>query len=98
MVAAVSDNPMAEKLLSKRVQEMVINNNIEEPPQPYVSRVQEEEDPPPMAAMGAPPLVPIIDLSRIKSSSEEEESKDELYKIKAALSSWGCFQVILILL
>lgn len=86
-MAEVPCSPPAEILLSKRVQEMVLND--EEPPAPYICREdeddEEDEDP-----LGESP-VPVVDMSRLALS--EEESKETLNKIKAALSSWGYFQV-----
>lgn len=82
-MAEVPSSPPAEILLSKRVQEMVLND--EEPPAPYICR--ENEDP---LADESP--VPVIDMSHLALS--EEESKETLEKIRAALSSWGCFQAI----
>lgn len=89
-MAEVSINLPAEVLLSKRVQEMVLND--EEPPAPYKSRDDEDtEDDDPTSVSP----IPIIDLNPLISSSEvpAEESQEVLEKIKAALSSWGCFQV-----
>ncbi|KAE8709156.1 Calcium-binding EF-hand family protein isoform 1 [Hibiscus syriacus] len=81
---------LADVLLSKRVQEMVING--EEPESLYICRDEKE------AANGSSPLapIPIIDLNLLSSSqltSKAEEEK-ELQKLKSALCSWGCFQAI----
>lgn len=52
-------------------------------------------DPPPLCTLKEnPPLVPIpvIDISLL--SSEEGEEDDELEKLRTALTTWGCFQVL----
>lgn len=91
-MAGVSVTP-PEVLLSKRVQEMVING--EEPPSPYISRDDGDED---ASSASASQLIPIIDLSLILSSTNhhtsEEKEEEELQKLKSALSSWGCFQAV----
>lgn len=90
MAEASVDLP-AEILLSKRVQEMVLDNK--EPPAPYKCRDDadsEDDDPISMSS------IPLIDLGRLSLSTSEvsaQEVVDVLEKIKAALSSWGCFQV-----
>ncbi|KAL3511925.1 hypothetical protein ACH5RR_024642 [Cinchona calisaya] len=81
----------AEILLSKRVQEMVLND--EEPPAPYKCRQDAESEDDDDSLSASP--IPIIDLSRLSSSQEPaQETEEELQKIKLALSSWGCFQAI----
>ncbi|KAK7270649.1 hypothetical protein RJT34_25960 [Clitoria ternatea] len=72
-----------EALLSKRVQEMVLNG--EEPPPPYVCRDDDI-----MSSASSCPL-PIIDFGILSSPTKQ---KQELQKLKSALSSWGCFQAI----
>ncbi|KAI5593719.1 hypothetical protein BDE02_03G031200 [Populus trichocarpa] len=83
-MARVSALP-AEILLSKRVQEMVLNG--EEPQKPYISRDDCTNE-----AIPSPPsdLIPIIDLSLLSSS--EPCSAQELQRLRSALCSWGCFQ------
>ncbi|KAK2982811.1 hypothetical protein RJ640_021301 [Escallonia rubra] len=80
----------AEVLLSKRVQEMVING--EEPPAPYICRegdATEEDD----GSVESP--IPIVDLSLLSLSAPcGDDNEDELHKLKSALCSWGCFQAI----
>ncbi|KAI6689888.1 hypothetical protein NL676_026716 [Syzygium grande] len=94
MAEAADSLPPAEVLLSKRVQEMVINQ--EEPPHLYICRKsgeaagedQEEGD------VSSDPLsqIPLIDLSILSSSSSPSSEHDgELQKLRLALSSWGCF-------
>ncbi|QCE08861.1 protein SRG1-like [Vigna unguiculata] len=78
-----------EALLSKRVQEMVQNG--EEPPPPYVRRdvncTQTVT-----STLCSPPT---IDFGLISSSSTPvTKQKEELQKLRSALSSWGCFQAI----
>ncbi|KAJ8755244.1 hypothetical protein K2173_019042 [Erythroxylum novogranatense] len=76
----------AEVLLSKRVQQMVING--EEPQPPYVCREDcSNEDSFPDTA----PPIPVIDLSLI-SSQQPCAAREELEKLRSALCSWGCFQ------
>lgn len=84
-MAGVSPLP-AEVLLSKRVQEMVLNG--EEPQPPYVCRDDNTNE----DALSTPSLIPIIDLSLL-SSSEACSTAQELQKLRSALCSWGCFQV-----
>jgi hypothetical protein len=84
-MAGVSALP-AKILLSKRVQEMVLND--EEPQKPYISRNDST-----IEVIPSPPsdLIPIIDLSLLSSS--EPCSAQELQRLRSALCSWGCFQV-----
>ncbi|XP_015870210.2 protein SRG1 isoform X2 [Ziziphus jujuba] len=92
MAGTVSHLP-ADALLSRRVQEMVING--EEPPHLYICRNGDHE--PDQDVPTQLSSIPIIDLSLISSSSSQPSSKpdhDELRKLHSALSSWGCFQVI----
>ncbi|KAK8479371.1 hypothetical protein V6N11_027622 [Hibiscus sabdariffa] len=78
---------LANVLLSRRVQEMVING--EEPGSLYICRheKQAQSAPSPLAP------IPIIDLNLLSTKTEEEE-EEELHKLKSALCSWGCFQAI----
>ncbi|CAK7356959.1 unnamed protein product [Dovyalis caffra] len=78
--------PPAEVLLSKRVQEMVLNG--EEPQRPYICRDDGTKE----AIPSPPSLIPIIDISLLSSS--EPCSAQELQRLRSALSSWGCFQAI----
>lgn len=92
MVEASVDLP-AEILLSKRVQEMVLDD--EEPPAPYKSRDDADSEDNDLISMSP---IPLVDLGRLLLSSSSEVPAEEivevLEKIKAALSSWGCFQAI----
>lgn len=85
-MAGVSLLP-AEVLLSKRVQEMVLDG--EEPPYLYVCRdgVEAEDVPSQLSP------IPIVDLSILSSSEPCAEHEVELHKLRSALCSWGCFQV-----
>lgn len=86
-MAGVSFLP-AEVLLSKRVQEMVLNG--EEPPPPYICRDGDEtEDFSPLLDS-----IPIIDISLFSSSAPIRKQEEELEKLKSALCSWGCFQAV----
>ncbi|XP_050232825.1 codeine O-demethylase-like [Mercurialis annua] len=78
--------PPAQVLLSRRVQEMVLHG--EEPPQPYMGRDDSTYD----VSVPPPYMPPIIDLSLLSPDSSTAE--DELQKLRSALSSWGCIQVI----
>ncbi|KAL9339631.1 hypothetical protein Peur_068646 [Populus x canadensis] len=76
---------MAE-LISNSVQEMATNG--QEPPVKYFSKGNDG------GVLDAPvPLIeiPVVDLGLLTSPST---SAQELEKLKLALSSWGCFQVI----
>lgn len=78
----------AEVLLSKRVQEMVLNG--EEPPALYVCRdgdVSKE-------VSSALSSIPIIDVSLLSTSAPSTKKEEELEKLRSALCSWGCFQAI----
>lgn len=91
-MAGVSERP-ADLLLSKRVQEMVING--EEPSGPYICRdgeEEEEDDDDGTDTCTAKSPIPIIDLSFF-SQHNQESYLAELHKLRSALSSWGCFQV-----
>ncbi|KAI9110186.1 hypothetical protein K1719_018628 [Acacia pycnantha] len=84
----------AEILLARRVQEMVLNG--EELPPPYVCR---DDDP---TQVISPTLcsIPIIDFALLSPSSSPIPpdiialQKQELQKLRLALSSWGCFQAV----
>ncbi|XP_022714793.1 protein SRG1-like [Durio zibethinus] len=78
----------ADVLLSRRVQEMVING--QEPESLYICRDEEEAKnvPSPLAP------IPIIDLSLFSSSTLSATREEELQKLKSALCCWGCFQAI----
>lgn len=84
-MAGVSILP-AEVLLSKRVQEMVLN--FEEPQPPYICR----DDCTDTDVFVPPSQPPIIDFS-ILSPLESSTAQEELQKLRSALCSWGCFQV-----
>ncbi|RDX69406.1 Codeine O-demethylase, partial [Mucuna pruriens] len=77
-----------EEMLSKRVQEMVLNG--EEPPPPYVCR----DDDAPQNVPSALFSLPIIDFGLLSSPTPTTEQKQELQKLRSALSLWGCFQAI----
>ncbi|KAF8025356.1 hypothetical protein BT93_F2255 [Corymbia citriodora subsp. variegata] len=93
MAEAADSLPPAEVLLSKRVQEMVINQ--EEPPHLYICRKSgEAADEEQQGDVSSDPLshFPVIDISKLSSSSSPLSDHDgELQKLKSTLSSWGCF-------
>ena len=84
----------AEVLLSKRVQEMVLDG--EEPPALYICRDGEDTDDHTGNSTVSP--IPVIDLSLVlPSAAPTDISIQELQKLRSALSSWGCFQVSMLL-
>ncbi|KAF3450913.1 hypothetical protein FNV43_RR07002 [Rhamnella rubrinervis] len=83
--------PSAENLLSKRVQEMVVNG--EQPPHLYICRDDGDEADHQDVAASQLASIPIIDLG-VVSESTTNKHVDELNKLHSALSSWGCFQAI----
>ncbi|KAK3427738.1 hypothetical protein EUGRSUZ_F03916 [Eucalyptus grandis] len=93
MAEAADSLPPAEVLLSKRVQELVINQ--EEPPHLYICRKSgEATDEEQEENVSSDPLtqIPVIDLSILSASSSPSSEHDgELQKLRLALSSWGCF-------
>ncbi|CAI9113938.1 OLC1v1037499C1 [Oldenlandia corymbosa var. corymbosa] len=92
-MAKVSTDVPAEILLAKRVQEMVMND--EEPAAQYKCRTDKDdaEDDNDDPISSSP--IPIIDLSFLScSEAGEVATEQELVKLKAALSSWGCFQAV----
>ena len=80
----------ADVLLSKRVQEMVLNG--EEPPPPYVCR----DDGSVQCVPSNLCSLPVIDFEpfTVISQTPNTKQKQELEKLQSALSSWGCFQVL----
>ncbi|XP_021906591.1 probable 2-oxoglutarate-dependent dioxygenase ANS [Carica papaya] len=78
----------AEILLSKRVQEMVLNG--EQPPELYISRDGSEG----VDVCSASTPVPIVDISFFSSSVPSDVQGEELQKLRSILSTWGCFQAI----
>ncbi|CAH9147087.1 unnamed protein product [Cuscuta epithymum] len=80
----------ADVLLSRRVQEMVING--EEPSGPYICRggEEEEEEEEPCSNTSD---IPTIDLSSFLNHGETDQT-EELDKLRSALSSWGLFQAV----
>lgn len=78
---------------AKRVQQLSMDGD--EPPQRFMVQnnmnysLINTTPPPPFAHN-----IPIVDLSLLtKESSAGEQEEHELYKIRSALRSWGCFQV-----
>ncbi|KAE8655688.1 Calcium-binding EF-hand family protein isoform 1 [Hibiscus syriacus] len=79
---------LANVLLSRRVQEMVLNG--EEPESLYICRDEKEA-----ANVPSPlPPIPVIDLNLLSYSPLTSKAEEELQKLKSALCSWGCFQAI----
>ncbi|CAN1771250.1 Probable 2-oxoglutarate/Fe(II)-dependent dioxygenase [Linum perenne] len=71
-------------LLTKRVQQMSLHGD--DPPPRYIV-----SDIPDLFPPSKP--VPVIDLGLLVSG-QDDDIREELGKLKAALTSWGCFQVI----
>ncbi|XP_059458117.1 codeine O-demethylase-like isoform X2 [Corylus avellana] len=80
----------ADVLLSKRVQEMVLNG--EEPPHLYVCREGDATQ----EVSSTLSSIPIIDFSLLSTSapSTKQEEEEVLEQLRSALCSWGCFQAI----
>ncbi|XP_054785033.1 protein SRG1-like [Prosopis cineraria] len=79
----------ADILLARRVQEMVLNG--EEPPPPYICR----DDGPTQVVSSTLCSIPIIDFGLLSSPAPDiAQQKQELDKLRLALSSWGCFQAV----
>ncbi|KAG2729377.1 hypothetical protein I3760_01G247200 [Carya illinoinensis] len=78
----------AEVLLSKRVQDMVLNG--EEPPPLYICRDGDANE----DVSSASSSIPIIDLSLLSSSAPGSKQEEELENLRSALCSWGCFQAV----
>ena len=78
--------------LGQSVQEMSMNGN--EPPPQYFLK---ENSIHPMDSFLPSDPIPIIDISLLSSSSSLSSrggEEEELQKLKSALTSWGCFQVL----
>nr|AIS20826.1 EFE [Pyrus x bretschneideri] len=78
-----------ELLGSKTVQEVLIQG--EQVPEKYIHKVEDGGVPVPDASAAQLMDVPVIDLALLAASSI---SADELEKLRSALATWGCFQVI----
>ncbi|KAF8393131.1 hypothetical protein HHK36_021372 [Tetracentron sinense] len=88
---AMAESPIPTKVvsLSKLVQELAIDGK--EPPARYFFRDGKD------APIKTSPLlssIPVIDFGLLSSSSSSPSAKEELEKLRSALSSWGCFQAI----
>uniref|UniRef100_J3MBS1 Fe2OG dioxygenase domain-containing protein n=1 Tax=Oryza brachyantha TaxID=4533 RepID=J3MBS1_ORYBR len=71
------------------VQELA--GEVHEPPSQYVVR---EQDRPSVAAVsGMPEPVPIVDLSRL-SASDDEDRAGELARLRSAVEDWGLFLAV----
>lgn len=85
MADSSSPHPI-EGSLSKHAQQLVING--EQVLEKYIHRNTADG---PIDASFPVKEIPIIDLGLLTSSSPTGEA--ELWKLRSALSSWGCFQV-----
>jgi len=83
--SCTQEDMSAEKLLAKRVQDMVLQGEEDQLPSPYVCRKKDQYEDDDHAVNLAP--IPIIDLNQAHVDPEELQS------LKLALCSWGCFQV-----
>lgn len=89
-MAGVLPAEEAEVLLSKRVQEMVLDG--EEPPALYICRDGKDTDDHIDSSTVSP--VPVIDLGLVAPSAISTDiSIQEVQKLRSALSTWACFQV-----
>lgn len=90
--------PSAEELLSKRVQELVLDpesgaHHL------YICRKIDAADQDPGENVPSDSTIPTINLDVIFSpegyltASSKPEREEELRRLRSALSSWGCFQV-----
>uniref|UniRef100_A0A7C8ZYY5 Codeine 3-O-demethylase n=1 Tax=Opuntia streptacantha TaxID=393608 RepID=A0A7C8ZYY5_OPUST len=84
--SCTQEDMSAEKLLAKRVQDMVLQGEEDQLPSPYVCRKKDQYEDDDHAVNLAP--IPIIDLNQAHVDPEELQS------LKLALCSWGCFQAI----
>jgi hypothetical protein len=77
----------ADVLLSKRVQEMVLNG--EEPPHLYVCREGDATQ----EISSTLSSIPVIDFNLLSTSAPSSKQEEVLEQLRSALCSWGCFQV-----
>lgn len=91
MAGVLPADQEAEVLLSKRVQEMVLDGEL--PPALYICRGGQDTDDHSGSSMVSP--IPVIDLSLVSPSATSTDlGIQELRKLRSALSSWGCFQAV----
>ncbi|CAI0388790.1 unnamed protein product [Linum tenue] len=83
MVEAI-DAPLPPTSTTPQVQDISLHGD--DPPPRYIVRELPDLSPPSTT-------IPIIDLSRLLSG-DEDGGREELGELKAALTSWGCFQLI----
>ena len=73
------------QMVWKSVQELVLNGD--ELPENYIHKDRDGGD------LDVPLVeIPVVNLGQLKSLST---SKEELQKLRSALSTWGCFQVLI---
>ncbi|KVH93750.1 protein SRG1-like [Cynara cardunculus var. scolymus] len=82
-----------DSLPVKTAQQMAIDGD--QPPSKYIfnnntiyANFGPLETSPPFAP------VPIIDVTRLSSTSDQNDRKTELAKLRSALTTWGCFQAV----
>ncbi|XP_077222426.1 protein LATERAL BRANCHING OXIDOREDUCTASE 1-like [Tasmannia lanceolata] len=74
-------------MASKRVQD--IAKNLKELPKQYVQKESNR----PIKTSPPPSPIPVVDL-HLLSSSQEDEMKEEMERLRTALQTWGFFQAI----
>ncbi|KAI3714892.1 hypothetical protein L6452_21853 [Arctium lappa] len=83
---------MADSLVVKTAQQMAIDGD--EPPSKYIFNINTKNTnfgPLETSHPFAP--VPVIDVGCLFSTSDQDDPKTELAKLRSALITWGCFQV-----
>lgn len=74
---------------AKDARQMSMDGDL--PPPKYIANNNTKFGPVETSPPFAP--VPIINISRLSSSSKQEDQQAELAKLRSALTTWGCFQV-----
>lgn len=78
-----------DSLPAKTAQQMAMDSD--QPPSKYIFNNTTKFGPLETSPPFAP--VPVIDISRLYSSSKQGDQATELDKLRLALATWGCFQV-----
>lgn len=79
----------SDSLPAKTAQQMAMDRD--QPPSKYIFNNTAKFGPLETSPPFAP--VPVIDISRLHSSSKQVDQQTELDKLRLALTAWGCFQV-----
>ncbi|XP_076910992.1 protein SRG1-like [Bidens hawaiensis] len=75
---------------AKDARQMSMDGDL--PPPKYIANNNTKFGPVETSPPFAP--VPIINISRLSSSSKQEDQQAELAKLRSALTTWGCFQAV----